>query len=131
VLVVVHTVSEILLLKRADHADFWQSVTGALRWGESPEMAAKRELLEETGLDGLSIYDSGISRQYEILEQWRHRYPPNVSRNTEHLFFCSLDYKCDVSLSAAEHTRFQWLPIRQASELVFSWSNKLAIKSLI
>lgn len=130
-LVVIHTATEVLLLKRADHAEFWQSVTGALEWGEDAKDAARRELLEETGLSGYRLRNSGISRSYEILDQWRHRYPPNITRNTEHLFYCSLDQKQSISLSSAEHTDHRWVDFRQACDLVFSWSNSLAIKSLL
>ena len=41
VLVVVHSSDGmILLLKRADIEDFWQSVTGSLDWGETASAAA-------------------------------------------------------------------------------------------
>ena len=41
---------ECLLLERAQPAGFWQSVTGSLRWGETPGRVRARELDEETGL---------------------------------------------------------------------------------
>ena len=40
-----------LLLKRIEPADFWQSVTGSLHPDEAPVAAARRELVEETGLN--------------------------------------------------------------------------------
>ncbi|HEU4382038.1 MAG TPA: lipoyl(octanoyl) transferase LipB [Anaeromyxobacteraceae bacterium] len=55
-----HTVSvvpvgsdgRVLLLRRApERGGFWQPVTGRIEFGESPEAAARRELLEETGAD--------------------------------------------------------------------------------
>jgi dATP pyrophosphohydrolase len=51
VLVVIHTPTlEILLLERADHPGWWQSVTGSLEQDETPTQAARREVEEETGL---------------------------------------------------------------------------------
>jgi lipoyl(octanoyl) transferase len=42
----------VLLLRRAqERGGFWQPVTGRIEPGESPEAAARRELLEETGAD--------------------------------------------------------------------------------
>ncbi|HEY5567780.1 MAG TPA: NUDIX domain-containing protein, partial [Gammaproteobacteria bacterium] len=49
-LVVIYTRAlDCLLLERVVPADFWQSVTGTLDWGETPAAAAAREVLEETG----------------------------------------------------------------------------------
>jgi ADP-ribose pyrophosphatase YjhB (NUDIX family) len=51
VLIVIYTDGgEFLLLERRRPAGFWQSVTGSLEWGEMPTRAARRELIEETGI---------------------------------------------------------------------------------
>lgn len=52
VLVIVHTNDlEVLLLERADHPGFWQSVTGSRdHWQEPLAETARRELWEETGI---------------------------------------------------------------------------------
>ena len=43
VLVIIHTRDrQVLLLERADHAGYWQSVTGSLNQGEPPSQAASR-----------------------------------------------------------------------------------------
>lgn len=119
------------MIKRADHENFWQSITGSLRWGESAADAAVRELHEETGLSGYPLRDSGIRRSYEILTQWQDRYPPNTVRNREHLFYCELVDKVSVSLNPQEHTEQEWLLLEDASERVFSWTNRLAIQGLL
>ncbi len=55
---VVHTPDlQVLLLERADHPGFWQSVTGSQDEGETLEQTAVREVEEETGLDARS-YDA-------------------------------------------------------------------------
>ena len=129
VLVVIYSAcGKVLLLQRRDKPDFWQSVTGSLEWGESAESAAKRELFEETGLSGESIVNCQISHSFTLFPHWRHRYPPRVRRNREHLFV----FKCDVSnsviLSPSEHLAYEWLDWKDATEKVFSWSNRDAIK---
>ena len=52
-LVVIHTPDlQVLLLERADHPGFWQSVTGSRdRTDEPLEETCRREVLEETGID--------------------------------------------------------------------------------
>ena len=49
-MVVYAATGHILVMRRADLPDFWQSVTGSLDPGERPAAAAVRELFEETGL---------------------------------------------------------------------------------
>ena len=93
VLVVVHTRQlEVLLLQRADGGSWgswgaWQSVTGS-REPDDPDLeaTARRELLEETGLTVGTLTDWGHVNRYEIWPQWRARYAPDVTHNTEHVF---------------------------------------------
>lgn len=129
VLVVIYSAcGKVLLLQRRDKSDFWQSVTGSLEWGESAESAAKRELFEETGLPGESIVNCKISHNFTIFPHWRHRYPPRVRRNREHLFLLECDISSPVILSPSEHLAYEWLDWKDATEKVFSWSNRDAIK---
>ena len=52
VLVVVHTADRlVLLLERADHPGFWQSVTGSKDAADEPlALTCRREVMEETGI---------------------------------------------------------------------------------
>ena len=132
-LVVIHTRSlEVLLLERADHPGFWQSVTGSQHEGESLHDTAAREVAEETGLDAerFPLTDWNLQNVYEIYPVWRHRYAPGVTHNTEHVFGLELPGPMAVMLSPREHLRFAWRPWREAAEQVFSWSNRKAILML-
>ena len=52
VLVVVYTPDlQVLLLERADHPGYWQSITGSQNQGEELLQTAARETAEETGID--------------------------------------------------------------------------------
>lgn len=131
VLVVVHTRDlEVLLLERVRHPGYWQSVTGALEQPEEPvEHAALRELWEETGLTPtqgrLRRWD--VVNTFEIYEQWRGRYAPGVTHNTEHMFSFELPAPAAITLAPAEHVAYAWVPWRTAAERCFSWSNRDAI----
>lgn len=133
VLVVVHTASlDVLLLERADHPGYWQSVTGSCEPGETLRDTAIREVREETGLDvpQYALSDWQKQNDYEIYPHWRHRYPPGITRNTEHVFGLQLPQSVTVQLTPREHLNFQWLAWQDAAEKVFSPSNRAAILEL-
>lgn len=133
VLVVMYTPQlDVLLLERADHPGYWQSVTGSQDPGESLRDTAVREVAEETGIDAAAYALSDWSRQnrYEIYLHWRHRYEPGVTHNTEHVFGLELPAQLPVRLSPREHLAYAWLPWETAAERVFSWSNAEAIREL-
>ena len=129
VLVVIYsTCGKVLLLQRKDRPDFWQSVTGSLEWEESAESAAKRELFEETGLSGEAIVNCHTSNSFTLFPHWRHRYPPRVRRNREHLFLVACESPSAVTLSPSEHLAYEWMDWQLAAEKVFSWTNRTAIE---
>lgn len=134
VLVVIHTVErEVLLLERALRPGYWQSVTGSLDWPEEPlAAAAAREVREETGIDPAHgrLAAWNVASTFEIYAQWRHRFAPGVTHNTEHVFGLVLPRRLPVSMAPAEHVAFLWLPWREAADRCFSWSNRDAIRML-
>jgi dihydroneopterin triphosphate diphosphatase len=117
VLVVVHTARlDVLLLERADGGSWgawgaWQSVTGS-REPDDPDLeaAARRELLEETGLSLGTLTD--------------------VTHNTEHVFGFRVDSPTVATLDPAEHVAQLWLPWQEAMVRVFSPTNRDAIRQL-
>jgi dihydroneopterin triphosphate diphosphatase len=127
VLVVIYTPDlEVLLIRRADAEDYWQSVTGSKDHPEeSYELAAVRETAEETGIDARDgqMLDWGLENIYEIYPRWRHRYAPGVIHNTEHLFGLCVPAATPVRLNPREHTHYRWLPWREAAEACTSPSN--------
>lgn len=131
VLVVVHTrAGEVLLLRRADRDEFWQSVTGSLGPGETPLDAARRELAEETGLAGEGLVDCGRRRRFFIPPDWRARFAPGVTHNLEHEFRLELAAPVAVRTNPHEHTEARWLGRGEALARAASWTNRAAIRSL-
>ena len=129
-LVVIHTArQEVLLIERADHPGYWQSVTGSQDEGEALVQTAVREVREETGIDASRHVLSDWQKQnvYEIFAIWRHRYMPGVTHNTENVFGLLLPDRVPVTLNPREHLQHVWLPVDKAAPLCFSWSNREAI----
>lgn len=134
VLVVIYTPDlQVLLLERADHPDYWQSVTGSQQSDETLFQTATREITEETGLDAANflLTDLHFQNKYEIFQEWRWRYAPNVTHNTEHAFSLLLPEPIPVTVSPREHLRYIWLPQQKAMEKVFSHSNAETIRKLL
>lgn len=136
VLVVIHTPDlQVLLIERADQPGFWQSVTGSKdALDEAPAETARREVLEETGFDiaaiGAELRDWNLANVYDIYPQWRHRYAPGVTRNTEHVFGLQLPEALTPTLAPREHLSWVWLPWHEAADRCFSPSNAEAVLQL-
>ncbi|CAB3781566.1 Dihydroneopterin triphosphate diphosphatase [Paraburkholderia ultramafica] len=139
VLVIIHTPAlGVLLIERADHAGFWQSVTGSKDQLDEPLIeTAVREVAEETGIviggawvPQSALFDWHYSIEYEIYPEFRHRYAEGVIHNTEHWFSVQVPEQIEVTLAPREHTAFLWLPYEEAASRCFSSSNADAILQL-
>ncbi|QNP50602.1 dihydroneopterin triphosphate diphosphatase [Diaphorobacter aerolatus] len=142
VLVVIHTAQlQVLLLRRTQgtgetgegaRTDFWQSVTGSKDALDEPfEVTARREVLEETGIDAsapaCSLLDWNLENTYSIYPQWLHRYEPGVRENTERIFSLRVPDGTAVALNPREHTAYEWWDWREAADRCYSPSNTEAI----
>ncbi len=132
-LVLIHTHDlQVLIMERADKKGFWQSVTGSLEQGETPLQTAVREVREETDLDAsqYELQDWQTTNTYEIYPHWRHRYAPEVTHNTEHLFALVLPNAVPIKMAPDEHVQYEWVDWREAAKRVFSWTNIDALSKL-
>ena len=132
VLVLVHDQhQQILTMQRQDDLSFWQSVTGSLEPGEHPEQTAYREVFEEINVDiramKLKLINLNQSTQYQIRPQWRHRYSPDVTTNTEHWFALQIPSHTHIILT--EHVAYEWLSCEAAIEKMWSSTNCAAIRA--
>jgi dihydroneopterin triphosphate diphosphatase len=130
-LIVIYTDGgEFLLLERRRPAAFWQSVTGSLEWGEFANSAARRELVEETGITQGVLVNLQWTQVYDILPAFGKLYAPGITRNLEHAFSLRLPQRVPVTLSEPEHVQFRWAQGADAVETVSSSTNRAVIEHL-
>ena len=133
VLILVYTRSkDTLLLQRRKPQALWQSITGSLEPGETHADAAARELAEETGftVDERLIF-TGRQREFEIDPRWHRNFAPGITHNTEYEWRFLIDSATDIRLDRREHLAYRWMPIAEAIETVWSWTNKAALRRLL
>lgn len=98
-----------LALQRGGHTrcpGSWEAVHGHLEEGEAPEVAAVRELSEETGLD--------IERLYNVTVH--AFYLHEIATVELAVVFCAfVDSSVPVKLGQ-EHQAYEWLPLDQAAD---------------
>ena len=129
VLIVIYTAGgEFLLLERRKPLGFWQSVTGSLEWGETADAAARRELIEETGITQGHLRNLQWTQVYEILPSFGKKYAPGVTRNLEHAFALKLLQRVPVALS--EHVQYRWMSAAEAIATASSSTDRAVIRQL-
>ncbi|AWS51542.1 dihydroneopterin triphosphate diphosphatase [Providencia rettgeri] len=127
VIIVAQSSGRVLMLRRKDDPDFWQSVTGSLEPDETPYETACREIKEETGfeVEQNQLQDLSHSIIFEIFPHFRHRYAPDVTHCKEHWFkMVQSEEKMPL---LTEHSEYRWLAPDEAASLTKSWSNSQAI----
>lgn len=123
---------EYLLLRRvASHGGFWQPVTGSLEDGETHVEAAVREVLEETGIHPGQdeLIELGVVNVFEIAQQWRIKYAPNVTHNEEVCFALKVD-RCEVRIDTIEHEAYAWVDYDAAIGMLYWESNRRAFAAV-
>jgi dihydroneopterin triphosphate diphosphatase len=131
VLIVIYTAAgEFLLLERRRPPGFWQSVTGSLEWGETADDAARRELIEETGITQGFLRNLQWTQVFEILPSFGKTYAPGITTNLEHAFALKLLERVPVNLSVKEHARYRWASAAEAVSTVTSRTNLAVIQQL-
>ena len=130
-LIVIYTAAgEFLLLERRRPPGFWQSVTGSLEWGETADAAARRELIEETGITQGFLRNLQWTQVFEILPSFGKTYAPGITTNLEHAFALKLLQRVPVTLSVQEHAQYRWASAAEAVETVTSRTNLAVIQQL-
>jgi len=94
--------NRLLLMKRSD-SGCWGPPGGAVEPGEVVETAAKREVLEETGLQVEEMSLFGVFSGPELF----YRYPNGDEVYNVTIVYLSRDVRGDILLNG-EHTKWHW-----------------------
>jgi len=118
--VVVRREGELLAMRRApERLGYWSLVSGGVEPDETPEEAAQRELLEETGLRA-EVRPLPVALWYSLLDDppsIRARYAPGIERITVHAFVADAERGWEPTLDA-EHDVYRWCDLDTAVELM-------------
>jgi 8-oxo-dGTP pyrophosphatase MutT (NUDIX family) len=103
---------EILLLKRAPHRQLspnvWECGGGSVRSNESFESAAKRQLIEETGLTA-TRWKAADCFSVEVSPG---EIVPGIA------FSCKANPESQVKIDPREHSDFRWVNINELEEVI-------------
>ncbi len=121
---------EILMMLRVpEHGFWWQSVTGMMEPGETPEETAHRELQEETGLRG-SLRSLDFAHTFWV-DPAILGFPEGEPRfNTEICFAMEVSRDAEVVLAPDEHTEYLWCSLDEAHERMRWEGSKAALARL-
>jgi 8-oxo-dGTP pyrophosphatase MutT (NUDIX family) len=95
-------------MPRLGLSSFWQGTTGAAKYDEALDDAARRELLEETRITPYKVVPMDYSYQIAMQPEWRPNYPPGTEWIEEHVFTAILREQATPVLSQ-EHDKWAWL----------------------
>jgi len=119
---------EFLLLKRKDDG-IWQGVSGGGEDGETPEMAAHREVCEEAGishslklqkLDTMSYMEASIFKCYKQWGEDTYVIP---------MYYYAAEFNGEIQISN-EHNQYGWYNYEKAQKLLYWHDNKIALWEL-
>lgn len=104
--VFVHQNGRLLLQRRRDDGT-WADHGGCIEIGETPEAAARREMLEETGLTAGKLEFIGIFSGEDFL----HTYPNGDQIYLVGIYYLCEDFSGTPLIQTDETTDLRWFPV--------------------
>lgn len=114
------------IFRRAD-SNIWQFIAGGVENGETQFEAAKRETIEEIGVEPKDIKQLTCIAYVpaEVIDESKRQH---WDKNTYVIPEYSFAFECDSEpLLSKEHTEYKWLTYDEARKLLQWDSNKVAM----
>jgi len=111
--IVLDAQNRLLMMKRSDSGN-WGVPGGAMELGETTEETARRELLEETGLEAGELMLFGVFSGKELY----YRYPRGEEVYNVSIVYLAQDVLGTVKLSDGEHYDFQYFDLASLPEKI-------------
>lgn len=116
----------------------WQFPQGGIKFGESPEQAMFRELMEEVGLQEQHVKILGRTQgwlHYDVPQNWIRREWRGSYRGQKQIWFLLrlVGRDCDVKLRATNHPEFdawRWSDYWSPLETVIEFKRDVYLKAL-
>ncbi|KJR41351.1 NUDIX hydrolase [Candidatus Magnetoovum chiemensis] len=106
------------------NAGHWAFPKGHALEGESDEQAAKRELLEETGISDILLLDSpAFKERYELMRN-------NVKLRKEVTYFIAFVKQTEIILQVSEVKDYRWANFKEALSLITFDEAKQLLRSV-
>ena len=95
--------------------------------GRTADAAARREVIEETGITQGVLVNLQWTQVYEILPAFGKVYAPGITQNLEHAFSLRLQGARAGDFERCEHVQFRWVSAADALETASSSTNRAVI----
>ncbi|MCL1893610.1 MAG: lipoyl(octanoyl) transferase LipB [Holophagaceae bacterium] len=119
----------LVMLRCPSEGQWWSSVTGMVEAGETAEMAAYRETMEETGLSG-KLTPLNFQHSFWVDPALVNVHGNEPQFNTEICFHIEVPSDSQVVLNKAEHSEYRWCAPSEALELM-RWEGSKAVLNML
>lgn len=114
----------VLFIRRADGrylGRWWDVPGGQVETGETPAVAAVREMYEESGIEGAIDYELTHFRNVDTKGR-------SIIFHTVTFKFTELGPERSVRIEPQEHSEFRWLTFPEAIELKLVWHVRATVE---